>query len=81
MEDTQFLEAVRRTPKLFTGFSDTTVNHFMFHRIGLQTLYGPCFICDLCEMEPQMLPYTRAAFEGLLFRIYCMAYQAQRGVV
>ena len=64
MEDAQFLEAVRRTPKLFTGFSDTTVNHFMFHRIGLQTFYGPCFICDLCEMEPQMLPYTRAAFEG-----------------
>lgn len=62
MEDREFTESVRSSPKLFTGFSDTTVNHFMFHRLGLQTFYGPAFICDLGEMASEMLPYTREAF-------------------
>lgn len=64
MEDTGFIEAVKQSPKLFTGFSDTTINHFMFHRIGMQTFYGPNFICDLGEIANEMLPYTRTAFQG-----------------
>ncbi len=40
MEDQEFLQAVLKSPKLFLGFSDTTVNHLMFYRIGLQTFYG-----------------------------------------
>ncbi len=64
MEDKEFTEAVRRSPKLFTGFSDTTVNHLMFYRLGLQTFYGPCFLCDLAELAEEMLPYTKAAFQG-----------------
>ncbi len=66
MEDSEFIEAVQRTPKLFTGFSDTTVNHLMFYRIGMQTFYGPSFICDLGEIANEMLPYTRTAFQGYL---------------
>ena len=66
MEDTEFIEAVERHPKLFTGFSDTTVNHLMFYRLGLSTFYGPCFICDLGEIADEMLPYTKVAFEGYL---------------
>ncbi len=64
MEDNEFIEAVHNSPKLFTGFSDTTINHFMFHRIGMQTFYGPCFICDLGEIANKMLPYTKSAFQG-----------------
>ena len=67
MEDAEFISAVREHPKLFTGFSDTTTNHLMFHRLGLQTVYGPCFICDLAELADDMLPYTKAAF-GNLFK-------------
>lgn len=62
MDDSEFVEIVRRSPKLFTGFSDTTINHFMFWRIGMQTFYGPAFICDLGEIANDMLPYTKAAF-------------------
>lgn len=69
MEDREFIEAVQYSPKLFTGFSDTTINHFMFYRMGLQTFYGPCFICDLGEIADEMLPYTKAAFTGY-FRDY-----------
>ena len=43
MDDSEFIEVVQRSPKLFTGFSDTAINHFMFWRIGMQTFYGPAF--------------------------------------
>lgn len=64
MEDEEFKELVRQKPKIFTGFSDTTVNHLMLYRLGLATYYGPCFLCDLAEMEQEMLPYTKRAFQG-----------------
>lgn len=66
MEDKEFLECVKRNPKIFTGFSDTTINHLMFYKLGMTCYYGPNFICDLGEMETTMLPYTRKAFEGYL---------------
>lgn len=65
MEDEEFINAVREHPKMFLGFSDTTINHFMFHRIGLQTFYGQSFICDVCELADEMLPYSKAQFESL----------------
>ena len=55
MEDEEFIEAVEKHPKLFTGFSDTTVNHLMFYKLGLSTYYGPNFICDLGEIANEML--------------------------
>ncbi len=64
MEDTEFIELVQKKPKLFTGFSDTTINHLMFYKLGLATYYGPCFICDLGEIANDMLPYTKKAFQG-----------------
>ena len=66
MEDAEFVKAVEENPKLFTGFSDTTVNHLMFYKLGLSTYYGPTFICDLGEIADEMLPYTKRAFEGYL---------------
>lgn len=66
MEDAEFVKAVEENPKLFTGFSDTTVNHLMFYKLGLSTYYGPTFICDLGEISNEMLPYTKKAFESYL---------------
>ena len=59
-------DAVEKHPKLFTGFSDTTVNHLMFYKLGLSTFYGPNFICDLGEISNAMLPYSKRAFESYL---------------
>lgn len=64
MEDKEFIESVEKHPKLFTGFSDTTINHLMFYKLGLSTYYGPCFICDLGEIANEMLPYSKKAFES-----------------
>lgn len=66
MEDKEFLDKVKQSPKLFTGFSDTTVNHLMFFKLGMTTYYGPNFICDLSEAADEMLPYSRKAFESYL---------------
>lgn len=63
MEDAAFRTQVLKTPKVFSGFSDTTNNHLMFHRLGLQTFYGPCFLCDFAELGKTMLPYTEAAVQ------------------
>lgn len=66
MEDKEFILAVQNNPKLFTGFSDTTINHLMLYRLGLCTYYGPNFICDLGEIAEEMLPYSKEAFESYL---------------
>ena len=52
--------------KVFLGFSDTTVNHFMLNRVGLRSFYGQAFLPDICELGPEMLPYTRRFFEELI---------------
>ncbi len=63
MEDEEFKEAVRNNPKIFTGFSDTTINHLMLNRLGLSTFYGPCLIIDIAEFDNEMLPYTKEYFD------------------
>lgn len=64
MEDEEFIRAVHDDPKFFLGFSDTTNNHFMFHRIGLQTYYGQAFLSDIAELSGDMLPYSKSQLES-----------------
>lgn len=55
------------TDKVFLGFSDTTVNHLMLHKVGLRSFYGQAFLPDICELGPEMHPYTRRYFEELIY--------------
>ena len=64
LDDAEFIDMVNSHPKLFTGFSDTTINHLMFYKLGIVTYYGPAFICDIGEIADEMLPYTLKAFQG-----------------
>jgi len=61
-------DALKRavTDKVFLGFSDTTINHLMLHKAGLPTFYGQAFLPDVCELDREMLPYTRRYFEELI---------------
>lgn len=63
-EHDELKQAVRK--KIFLGFSDTTFNHFMLHKVGLPTFYGQAFLPDICELDREMLPYTRRYFEELI---------------
>lgn len=57
-------KAVRQ--KIFLGFSDTTMNHFMLNKVGIKTFYGQAFLPDVCELSKEMLPYTQNYFEELI---------------
>ncbi|KRM90632.1 S66 family peptidase [Liquorilactobacillus cacaonum] len=64
LEDSDFIDAVQKNPKLFSGFSDTTINHLMFYKLKLQTFYGPNFLNDLAELDKTMIPYTSATLQN-----------------
>ena len=38
----------------------------MLHKAGLKTFYGQAFLPDVCELAPEMHPYTRKYFEELI---------------
>lgn len=63
LNDSTFIQAVTDHPKIFTGFSDTTINHLMFYKLGMTSFYGPNFLNDLAELDTDMLPYTAANFQ------------------
>ena len=63
-EQNELAEAVSN--KVFLGFSDTTINHFMLHKVGMNTFYGQSFLADVCELDKDMLPYSKKYFEELI---------------
>ena len=63
-ENDELKKAVNK--KIFLGFSDTTTNHFMFNKLGLNTFYGQSFLADICELENEILPYTKKYFEEII---------------
>ena len=65
-ENGELAAAVKGNEKLFLGFSDTTVNHLMLHKLELPTFYGQAFLTEICELGPEMLPYSKHYFEELI---------------
>jgi len=65
LDDEEFKTAVQENPKIFMGSSDTTINHLMFQKLGLNTFYGHSFIIAFGELDDEMLPYGKKAFEML----------------
>lgn len=61
----EFKKIIKENPKIFMGFSDTTANHLMFQKLGLNTFYGPAFLPDFAELADDMLPYTENAINYL----------------
>ena len=59
-------ETIRNNPKIFMGYSDTTVNHFMMYRAGLVSFYGPSVMGEFGEYVG-MSEYTRSAVRDVLF--------------
>ena len=66
LDDEEFKTNVQENPKLFTGFSDTTINHLMFYKLGMTSFYGPSFITDIAELANGLLPYTKEFLQGYL---------------
>ncbi len=48
--------------KIFLGFSDTTMNHFMLYKAGIKTFYGQAFLPDICELSKKNVAIYQAIF-------------------
>lgn len=57
---------LKRNPKIFMGYSDTTTNHFMMFKAGLVSFYGPSVMCEFGEYV-KMFEYTETAVRDVLF--------------
>lgn len=42
-------DIIRNNPKIFTGFSDTTVNHLMMYKAGITSYYGLAIMTTIAE--------------------------------
>ena len=58
-------EVIKNNPKIFMGYSDTTVN-LMMNKAGLISFYGPSVMCEFGEYV-EMFDYTKKAVEDILF--------------
>lgn len=55
----EFKDAIKNNPKIFMGFSDSTINHLTLNSLGLNTFYGMAFLTDFAELDTDMLSYTK----------------------
>jgi muramoyltetrapeptide carboxypeptidase LdcA involved in peptidoglycan recycling len=60
------LNVIREHPKVFMGFSDTTVQHIAFLSAGLVSFYGPSVLTHFAE-NGGMHPFTVEAIHRALF--------------
>ena len=59
-------DVIRSNPKVFLGYSDTTVCHLLCLRAGLTSFYGPAFMAGFAE-NAGMFPYMVASVRKTLF--------------
>lgn len=59
-------DVIKNNPKIFMGYSDTTVNHFMMYKAGLVSFYGPAVMSEFGEYV-SMFEYTKNAVKKVLF--------------
>lgn len=59
-------DVIRQNPKVFLGYSDTTVAHFMCLKAGLSSFYGASILGEFAE-NVQMFDYTKKWIKRTLF--------------
>lgn len=60
------LDVIRRNPKIFMGYSDTTIAHMACFKAGIVSFYGPAFMSGFAE-NGGMLPYMTDSVRRTLF--------------
>lgn len=61
------LEVLRKNPKIFMGYSDTTISHFAFFKAGVVSFYGPAILAGFAE-NGGVFPYTEDSVRRSLFQ-------------
>ncbi len=60
------LEVIRNNPKIFLGFSDSCVTHFVCYKAGLMSYHGPSVLANFAE-NGGMFPYLIDSIQKTLF--------------
>lgn len=60
-------ELMRQNPKVFMGYSDTTIMHFACLKAGISSFYGPSVMVEFAE-NGGMLPYVVESVRNSIFR-------------
>lgn len=59
-------DVIKNNPKVFMGYSDSTVNHFMCLKAGVSSFYGPSVLSDFGE-NIEIPEYTINSVRNVLF--------------
>jgi muramoyltetrapeptide carboxypeptidase LdcA involved in peptidoglycan recycling len=59
-------DVIRHHPKIFLGYSDTTISHLICYKAGLVSFYGPCIMVEFAE-NCGMFPYVVQSLRRTLF--------------
>ncbi|MCL1892307.1 MAG: LD-carboxypeptidase [Alphaproteobacteria bacterium] len=59
-------DIIRNNPKIFMGFSDSTVTNFICNHAGVASFYGPAVLCQFSEAGG-IMPYVKNSIEKVLF--------------
>lgn len=60
-------DVIKNNPKIFIGYSDTTVTNLLLYKIGLTSYYGPALLSEIAE-NGNMHEYTKKYLEDTLFK-------------
>ncbi len=59
-------EVIRKNPKIFIGYSDTTTSHLMCLKAGISSFYGVSVLAELAE-NVEIFEYTKTHLKKALF--------------
>ncbi len=59
------LGIIRSNPKIFMGFSDSTIIHMAFLNAGVGSFYGPSVMAGLCNLKA--FPYAQQSMQSIFF--------------
>ncbi len=59
-------DVIRSNPKVFMGYSDTTITHLACLKAGIASFYGPSILAEFAE-NIRVFPYTVAHVKKALF--------------
>ncbi|HEU0294675.1 MAG TPA: S66 peptidase family protein [Anaerolineales bacterium] len=60
------LNVIQSNPKVFLGYSDTTISHLICYRAGLVSFYGPSIMAEFAE-NGGIMPYIVESVRKTLF--------------
>jgi muramoyltetrapeptide carboxypeptidase LdcA involved in peptidoglycan recycling len=60
------LDVIKNNPKIFLGYSDTTISHLICYKAGLVSFFGPSIMAEFAE-NCGMFPYMVRSLRQTLF--------------